>query len=512
MGYARIISGGPDGRYTIELDYGQSTRDALLAATNSLLAQLDVAISTLLVRVAAADAAEAAQIAKVQAAEAALISATTGGLPPGASKPDTAGFRFEVRQLTELRAANAPLRFKLQSLQFERAQAVRRAAYWQAFNPIETRSAWCADLTEDAPAGSYVATVDIPGESNLILIAPGAREWTPSDGELTAREIMSPAQAFLNAAILPGVQKFRPTYRWGTITAINYSTDRCSVSLAPAVSSAQGLGVNLVSSLTNVPVVYSTCNAGAFNVGDRVVVEFVGQSWTSPRVIGFLDNPKACAPWPLVRVSVAFSLASRTSNPPRSWIVSTSFNAACGVTQVLSSSSAAITADTATHEAKIASIELVTAPPGASLTSSVPIGELIYTANSSAFEFSGSAVPAVDVGTWVFASSASPVNLRIATINSSVVTLGAGYNSSCVPATMVTGGLVSSSSEVDLVNYASLEAWLTALGKLPTINVTIGGRTRPYRPIAGTTSNADTSTPGPGHWRWVMTYEAEPGT
>jgi hypothetical protein len=102
MGYARIISGGPDGRYTIELDYGQSTRDALLAATNSLLAQLDVAISTLLVRVAAADAAEAAQIAKVQAAEAALISATTGGLPPGASKPDTAGFRFEVRQLTEL--------------------------------------------------------------------------------------------------------------------------------------------------------------------------------------------------------------------------------------------------------------------------------------------------------------------------------------------------------------------------------------------------------------------------
>ena len=37
-----------------------------------------------------------------------------------------------------------------------------------------------------------------------------------------------------------------------------------------------------------------TCNAKAFEVGDRCVVEFGGQDWASPRVIGFVDNPKPC--------------------------------------------------------------------------------------------------------------------------------------------------------------------------------------------------------------------------
>jgi hypothetical protein len=37
-----------------------------------------------------------------------------------------------------------------------------------------------------------------------------------------------------------------------------------------------------------------TCNADAFEVGDRVVVEFIGQDWENPRVVGFLDNPKRC--------------------------------------------------------------------------------------------------------------------------------------------------------------------------------------------------------------------------
>lgn len=306
MGYGRIIGGGEDGRYTIELDYGKAERDALVAASNVLIARLDNSISTLLVRLAEAEVEEAAQIAKVQAQEAALIAATAGGLPPGATRPDTAGFRFEVQQLTKLRASIAPLRLKLQALQAERAQAVRQAAAWAAFNPIETRGAWCVDLTESAPVGLYVATVEIPGESNLILIAPGCRVWSPSDGILTGREIMSPAQAFLNAAILPGWQKFRPTYRWGTITAIDYDTDRCNVNLAPAVSSAQSLPVNQSSTLTGVPITYMTCNARVFEVGDRVVVQFEGQNWGSPRVIGFLDNPRACGGFNLTSVAPTF--------------------------------------------------------------------------------------------------------------------------------------------------------------------------------------------------------------
>jgi len=46
--------------------------------------------------------------------------------------------------------------------------------------------------------------------------------------------------------------------------------------------------------LDSVAIEYMSCNAGAFADGDRVVVEFTGQSWSSPKVIGFDENPVAC--------------------------------------------------------------------------------------------------------------------------------------------------------------------------------------------------------------------------
>lgn len=302
MGYARILSGGPDGRYSIELDYGADQKAALLTALNELLARIDNAIASQQVLITEADAKEAVQVARVEAAQAEVIAAAAS-LPPGSPKPDTLGFKFELAQLAQMKSRHAPLRLKLDALKFDRAQTLRRAAAWAAFNPTETRSAWCVDLTEDAAVGSYVATADIPGESNLIVLAPGCRPWQAGDGILTAREIMSPAQAFLNAAILPGWQRFMPTYRWGTCTAIDEDADTMSVSLASQPSSAQSLVINQASTLTGVPVVYMTCNAKAFEVGDRVVVQFIGQSWASPRVIGFLDNPKPCELFTLLYIT-----------------------------------------------------------------------------------------------------------------------------------------------------------------------------------------------------------------
>ena len=58
---------------------------------------------------------------------------------------------------------------------------------------------------------------------------------------------------------------------------------------------AQRLDVNQSTTMANVPIVYMTCNAAAFAVGDRVIVEFQANDWTQPRVIGFVDYPKACA-------------------------------------------------------------------------------------------------------------------------------------------------------------------------------------------------------------------------
>jgi hypothetical protein len=226
------------------------------------------------------------------------VAQTQGVLPPGSTGPTTALYRFELQALAKLRAKNAPLRLRMTALKFERTKVLNTIGQWQGYQTLETRSAWCADRTEGVPAGTLVATAEIPGESALVVICPGCRGWTPADGVLTAREVMSPAQAFLNAAILPGWQKFKPTYRWGTATAIDYAANTMSVALAEARSSAQALNVNQASSLSGVPVQYLTCNASAFEVGDRVVVEFQNQQWSQPRVIGFLDNPKPCTAWP----------------------------------------------------------------------------------------------------------------------------------------------------------------------------------------------------------------------
>jgi hypothetical protein len=305
MGYARIISGGADGRYRIELDYGEATRQGLVTAISGVIATIDAALNSLAVRIAEAEAKEAELVEQVRIAEQALIDATGPERPGGSPKPDTSGYRFATKRLSDLRSQNEPLRIRRAALQHQRSIAVNRLATWTAFVATEQRDAWCADLTEDAAPGSYAATVDIPGESSLALLAPGCRVWAPADGVMTAREIMSPEQAFLNAAILPGWQKFKPTYRWGTITGINYENDTADVSLAAAVSSARRLGVNQAVSLAGVPVTYMDCNAQAFEVGDRVVVQFVGQDWASPRVIGFLDNPKPCAGWQILLVGLS---------------------------------------------------------------------------------------------------------------------------------------------------------------------------------------------------------------
>jgi hypothetical protein len=157
---------------------------------------------------------------------------------------------------------------------------------------IEQRNAWCVDHTENG--SGVVATADIPGESDLILIAPGCREWNENDGQFRERDLLSPEQCYYNAAVLPTWQKYMPTYRWGTITSINRGANSANVSLFNSTSSAQRINVVLDDTLTNVQFSYMTCHHAAFEVGDDVVVRFILQSPDLPVIIGFVDNPRQC--------------------------------------------------------------------------------------------------------------------------------------------------------------------------------------------------------------------------
>jgi len=193
---------------------------------------------------------------------------------------------------------------------------------------ILERDAWCVDLTEDAMG--EVATIEVPEEPQHVLIVPGGTAPAAEDGFLLARSMMSPAQAFWSAAVLPGWQRWLPRFRIGTITALDKDADTASVQLDAAVSSAphkevkewgdpgdaSGFDVNLDAGhtpagispwvLTGIPVDYMTCDAEAFEVGDRVVVSCTRPA-ANPRqdpsaiqwtVIGFVDHPRECIDTP----------------------------------------------------------------------------------------------------------------------------------------------------------------------------------------------------------------------
>ena len=104
----------------------------------------------------------------------------------------------------------------LQKRQRARALRERMAALEKALEPKEVE-AWCADLTEDATG--EVKTIEVNGEfgaeGSIRVVAP--QEVAPSlaAGDVVAREVQAGAQAYFNAAILPGWQKFKPTYRPG---------------------------------------------------------------------------------------------------------------------------------------------------------------------------------------------------------------------------------------------------------------------------------------------------------
>lgn len=292
MGKATIVSGGTDGLYTVKLDYGKAQKDAAIARINARLANLTTEIAEASTKLATQQAAEDAQKAKVEQATSAFVTASKAvpRIEANVTKALEA-YGKEAAKLAEEKGKSGPLRIALQILKDEQAGLQRELARWQGIVVEETRQAWCADYTEDA-TGS-VATIDVPGESAQILIAPGAPSPKATDGQLVAREVQSPAQVFWNAAALPGWQKHMPTFRVGVITSMG-ADEKAAVTLDEAKSSAQKLGINKVTELESVPIEYMDCNATVFEVGDHVVIQFEERDWTKPKIVGFASNPKAC--------------------------------------------------------------------------------------------------------------------------------------------------------------------------------------------------------------------------
>jgi hypothetical protein len=292
MGRALITGGGKDGRYTVRLDFGEARRVALYDAAVAGVVALDKAIAKQQPLVNEAEVYEAALRANLNEAFE-FVSQTLQADPAGASAAQKV-FESILREYRQVQAKNAPARLALAALKAAKAAMLLRQAAWQNLGVVETRSVWCVTFTEDAVG--TVATLELPGEPGLIVIAPYARGHIPPiDGEVLARELMSPAQCFFNAAVLPGWQRHKPLYRWGTLSFIDWEGNIGNVSLGAALSSAQRLNVNDRATLTGVAFRYMQSDCRAFNDDSRVVVD-LSQGWGAARIIGFLDNPRPDPP------------------------------------------------------------------------------------------------------------------------------------------------------------------------------------------------------------------------
>lgn len=294
MGKATIVDGGTDGLYTIRIDRGKAVIDARIAKVAQKIAKLDTEIATAVTEEATAYLAEQSALIAVNFAVQTynLVSSdpeTTDEQKAAAKKAMSEASAAYMLKRSVYETAQA----KLRGLRAQRAKLDAERTNLQALETEREIEAWCADLTEDA-AGE-VATIEVPGEPAAVLIAPAGDAPTDADGYLLMREAMPPEQAYYNAAILPGWQAFKPTFRFGEVLDVDADADTCTVRLDAAQSSAQQLGINQdYETLLAVPIEYMTCNAAVFESGDRVVVRFDDQDWTKPKVIGFENNPKAC--------------------------------------------------------------------------------------------------------------------------------------------------------------------------------------------------------------------------
>src|SRR5690554_2301372 len=284
MSRGEIIRNLGEGQYLVAQKLASAKIQAELERLNKRIAELATLVPQ-------------KRLELIQAEQAAdSVAQEIDGLIPGLAAGDgTARTRIAAKQaeLALLQPTIQLLRVSVADLVAENLSILKRRRDLEE-TPSERRlEAWCADYSLDIEG--EVGLIDINDEGGIVpIVQPGfaAEEGyrADRDGELFPNIAQSGPQIFFNAAILPGVQKWMPRYRVGTILSI--AVDGCSVALDPAVSSIQDLPINTREILNNVPVKYMNCNEVAFEEGDRVVVRFTR---SGPLVIGFESNPRACS-------------------------------------------------------------------------------------------------------------------------------------------------------------------------------------------------------------------------
>ena len=313
MGKARIVSHLGDGLYNVEVLHNRDRIEAEIERLNGIIADLDEQIAALQVERDEAEQVRLQAQFELDDAVREYADARQAAIAAGDPIPEPPDFSPLIVAVQQAASSVQVIDARLAVLKGRRLEASKRRQALQTVPPDQTQQAWCADFTEDLEG--EVATVEVPGEAQpgqflewrRIQLRPGfagrADYDAARDGQLFHRDGQSPEQVYFNAAILPGVQRRHPQYRIGTISSVDFDTDTCDLTLQGEDSSAQSLAIDppsLQFNLTGVPIEYMECDSAAFEEGDRVLIEFQGREWSSPKVIGFEKEPRQCLPEYLV--------------------------------------------------------------------------------------------------------------------------------------------------------------------------------------------------------------------
>ncbi len=288
MGKATIISEIGDGQYRIQPVIDKSlalSKIASLTAENttitSRLTELTTEIST----------AETA----VDYAETVLRAAINAGADPDKISTLQDEYNKAVNDLQNLHSIDSYLRLK------KTANEKRISWLQQETADPPQVDAWCADLTEGG--SGTVGTVELGRIDTAPIIRPGCPSHSAADDGQLQPLVSSHAPAvFYNYALLPGAAKWKPRYRTGTASNVDAATNTMDVALDGLVIA--GHNCNQSTTLTGVTIEYMTCNAEAFQEGDDVLVEFVGQDWSTPKVVGFAHDPQPCGGGYWIRITL----------------------------------------------------------------------------------------------------------------------------------------------------------------------------------------------------------------
>ncbi|MEO0438224.1 MAG: hypothetical protein AAF098_15095 [Pseudomonadota bacterium] len=304
MGRATITGESGEGLYTVSIDLGSEVIASRIATIDSRLAELGTGISQL-------QSDLSAEQSKVNL----LWEAVDNAIAFYANDPnDSALATINERTEAALEGQREKLAIERELAGFllEQGNLTNTKSRLQQIETNRVQQAWCADYTESA--SGEVGTHEIKGEGVELVIVPGASAPTAANGLWRNDVAMTAEGTYLNHALLPGWQYHMPTHRTGVLTNIDREQHTGTVTLDVAVSSEQEIDINQFSVLNDVPIEYMTCDSGAFDEGDSVVVQFDNQDWNQPKVIGFRTNPKPCSP---ERIIIPLELSAFISTPYR---------------------------------------------------------------------------------------------------------------------------------------------------------------------------------------------------